>query len=65
MALRCCAVPQTRLDSARIRAARRVIDPVFPEDRDRFAGRPVVTIACGSNVDIDAYHRWVGAAPIH
>jgi len=35
------------------------------EDRDRFAGRHVVTIVCGSNVDLDAYHRWVGAAPIH
>jgi threonine dehydratase len=34
------------------------------EDRDRFAGRHVVTIVCGSNVDVDAYHRWVGAAPI-
>jgi threonine dehydratase len=33
------------------------------EDRDRFAGRHVVTIVCGSNVDLDAYHRWVGAAP--
>ena len=32
------------------------------EDRDRFAGRHVVTIVCGSNVDVDAYHRWVGAA---
>lgn len=32
------------------------------EDRDRFAGRHVVTIVCGSNVDMDAYHRWVGAA---
>ena len=31
------------------------------EDRDRFAGRQVVTIVCGSNVDMDAYHRWVGA----
>jgi threonine dehydratase len=31
------------------------------EDRDRFAGRHVVTIVCGSNVDVDAYHRWVGA----
>jgi threonine dehydratase len=31
------------------------------EDRDRFAGRHVVTIVCGSNVDLDAYHRWVGA----
>jgi threonine dehydratase len=35
------------------------------EDRDRFAGRHVVTIVCGSNVDIDAYHRWVDAAAIH
>ncbi|MGD0377205.1 MAG: pyridoxal-phosphate dependent enzyme [Streptosporangiaceae bacterium] len=35
------------------------------EDHDRFAGRHVVTIVCGSNVDVDAYHRWVGAAPIH
>jgi threonine dehydratase len=35
------------------------------EDRARFAGRHVVTIVCGSNVDLDAYHRWVGAAPIH
>jgi threonine dehydratase len=25
----------------------------------RFAGRHVVTIICGSNVDLDAYHRWV------
>nr|WP_237554997.1 pyridoxal-phosphate dependent enzyme [Streptomyces sp. SID4948] len=33
------------------------------EDRERFAGRHVVTIVCGSNVDMDAYHRWVGAAP--
>jgi len=32
------------------------------EDRDRFAGRHVVTIVCGGNVDLDAYHRWVGAA---
>ena len=31
-------------------------------DRDRFAGRHVATIVCGSNVDLDAYHRWVGAA---
>ncbi len=35
------------------------------EDCDRFAGRHVVTIVCGSNVDPDSYHRWVGAAPIH
>ena len=35
------------------------------EDRDRFAGRHVVIIVCGSNVDPDAYHRWIGAAPIH
>ncbi|MEV8395750.1 MULTISPECIES: pyridoxal-phosphate dependent enzyme [unclassified Streptomyces] len=33
------------------------------EDRDRFAGRHVVTIVCGGNVDMDAYHRWLGAAP--
>ncbi|NUR02792.1 MAG: pyridoxal-phosphate dependent enzyme [Streptomyces sp.] len=33
------------------------------EDRDRFAGRHVVTIVCGSNVDVDAYHRWIGTAP--
>ncbi|MGH3545912.1 MAG: HipA N-terminal domain-containing protein [Mycobacteriales bacterium] len=30
------------------------------KDRDRFAGRHVVTIVCGSNVDVDAYHGWVG-----
>jgi threonine dehydratase len=30
------------------------------EDRARFAGRHVVTIVCGSNVDTDAYCRWVG-----
>jgi threonine dehydratase len=30
------------------------------EDPDRFAGRHVVTIVCGSNVDLDAYHRWIG-----
>ncbi|MGY5010825.1 threonine ammonia-lyase [Streptomyces sp. 900105755] len=35
------------------------------EDRGRFAGRHVVTIVCGSNVDVDAYHRWVGAAALH
>jgi threonine dehydratase len=29
------------------------------EHRDRFAGRHVATIICGSNVDLDAYHRWV------
>jgi threonine dehydratase len=29
------------------------------EDRDRFAGRHVVTIVCGSNVDPDAYRRWM------
>jgi len=32
------------------------------EDRDRFAGRRVVTVVCGSNVDIATFHRWVGAA---
>ena len=30
------------------------------ENPDRFAGRHVVTVICGSNVDLDAYHRWVG-----
>ena len=30
------------------------------EDRGRFADRHVVTIVCGSNVDLDAYQRWVG-----
>jgi threonine dehydratase len=35
------------------------------EDPDRFAGRHVATIVCGSNVDVDAYHRWLGAAPVH
>ena len=35
------------------------------EDRDRFAGRHVATIVCGSNVHLDAYHRWVGAASHH
>jgi threonine dehydratase len=29
-------------------------------DRDRFVGRHVAIIICGSNVDLDAYHRWVG-----
>ena len=33
------------------------------EDRDRFAGRHVVTIVCGGNVDADAYRRWIGTAP--
>lgn len=32
------------------------------EDRDRFVGRHVATVVCGSNVDVDAYHRWIGAA---
>lgn len=30
------------------------------EDRDRFAGRQVYTIVCGSNVDLDKYRHWVG-----
>ncbi|MFC5216726.1 threonine ammonia-lyase [Streptomyces coerulescens] len=30
------------------------------EDPARFAGRHAVTIVCGSNVDMDVYHRWVG-----
>jgi threonine dehydratase len=33
------------------------------EDRDRFAGRHVATIVCGSNVNTDDYHRWIGTAP--
>lgn len=32
---------------------------VVLEDPERFAGRHVVTIICGSNVDPAAYHRWV------
>jgi threonine dehydratase len=32
------------------------------EDRGRFAGRHVVTIVCGSNVDLEAYRRWTGIA---
>jgi threonine dehydratase len=32
------------------------------EDRDRFTGRHLVTIVCGSNVDVGSYHRWVGTA---
>ncbi|MBO8198500.1 pyridoxal-phosphate dependent enzyme [Streptomyces smyrnaeus] len=35
------------------------------EDRARFAGRHIAIIVCGSNVDVDAYRRWVGAAPDH
>jgi threonine dehydratase len=31
------------------------------EDRDRFAGRHVVTIVCGRNVDPAAYHRWLSS----
>jgi len=37
------------------------------EDRDRFAGRHVATVVCGSNVDPDAYRRWVrpeGRSPL-
>jgi threonine dehydratase len=33
------------------------------EDRDRFAGRHVVTVICGSNVDLPRYHHWIGANP--
>jgi threonine dehydratase len=29
------------------------------EDRDRFADRHIVTVICGSNVNLAAYHRWV------
>ncbi|MQY14557.1 L-threonine dehydratase catabolic TdcB [Streptomyces sp. RB5] len=30
------------------------------EDPERFAGRHVVTIVCGGNVDMASYRRWVG-----
>jgi threonine dehydratase len=30
------------------------------EDPERFAGRHVVTVVCGGNVDLDAYRRWIG-----
>jgi threonine dehydratase len=33
------------------------------EDPDHIADRHVVTIVCGSNVNADAYHRWLGTAP--
>lgn len=33
------------------------------EDPDRFAGRHVATIVCGSNVDLDPYYSWIGTAP--
>jgi threonine dehydratase len=33
------------------------------EDRARFAGRHVVTVVCGGNVDADAYRGWVGLPP--
>jgi threonine dehydratase len=32
------------------------------ENRDRFAGQHIATIVCGSNVDLEAYHRWVGVS---
>ena len=32
------------------------------EDPDRFAGRHVVTIVCGGNVDPDAYRSWIRAS---
>ena len=31
------------------------------EDRERFAGRHVVTVVCGGNVDPHAYRRWIRA----
>lgn len=31
------------------------------EDRARFDGRHIVTVICGSNVDLNAYHGWVGS----
>ena len=30
------------------------------QDPDRFASRHVATVICGGNVDLDAFHRWVG-----
>jgi threonine dehydratase len=33
------------------------------EDRERFAGRHVVVIVCGGNVDLPAYHGWLGLRP--
>jgi len=33
------------------------------EDPDRFAGRHVVTVVCGSNVDPAAYGRWTSRSP--
>ena len=33
------------------------------ENRARFAGRHVVTVVCGGNVDVDAYRGWVGLPP--
>ncbi|WP_433476088.1 threonine ammonia-lyase [Spirillospora sp. CA-142024] len=35
------------------------------EDPDRFAGRNLVTIICGSNVNLDDYHRWVRPSAVH
>ncbi len=32
------------------------------EDRDRFAGRSVAMVVCGSNVDMAAHRRWTGGA---
>lgn len=34
------------------------------EDPDRFAGRHVVTIVCGNNVDMDTYGHWIRAASL-
>jgi threonine dehydratase len=52
------------LDAAARRMAALGIAAIL-EDRNRFAGRHVATIVCGSIVDVDAYHRWVGAAAVH
>lgn len=48
-----------------------VVEPVIgarhrrnSRDGDRFAGRHVVTIGCGSNVDVDAYRGWIGTGRI-
>ncbi|MEV2240314.1 pyridoxal-phosphate dependent enzyme [Micromonospora sp. NPDC049891] len=35
------------------------------ENPERFAGRHVATIVCGSNVDVAAYRRWVRPTHVH
>lgn len=33
-------------------------------DPERFAGRRVATVICGSNVSAEQFHRWTGASPV-